>query len=326
MGLGNDFFATVGGQPVGVTVQTALLDASNNYLDTQNLAGGLTASVTVTSSNTGVGTISGSPATITGATNSADVQFQGVSTGMTMVTAVAPAGYTTPNQNATVKATVTQPRIIIDSGNSIGKNLEQIGTITLVGAAAPASGLPVVLTVTSGPLSLSTTGTDAGHASITVTIPAGQSSGTYFMYGLDLAGTATVSATATGYTSGSGTETLTPSAIVIGGPGGVGFPFNTPLASGNQPLSISTAQLDPNTLGFVQTQPLAGAVALTVTLINSNSAVGTVPGTVTITPGTDTGTVQFHPITMGMTTIGVTEPTGYSTPSDGTNALKITVQ
>jgi hypothetical protein len=145
------------------------------------------------------------------------------------------------------------------------------------------------------------------------------------MYGLDSAGQATVTATAPGYNSGSGTEILTPSAIVIAGPQGVGITFNTPLASGNQPLSISTAQIDSSG-NFIETQPLAGTAALTVTLTNSNPAVGTVPATATITPGTDTVTVQFHPLTVGTTTIGVNQPAGYSTPTDGSNSLKINVQ
>ena len=147
------------------------------------------------------------------------------------------------------------------------------------------------------------------------------------MYGLDVSGTATVTATATGYTSGTGTETLTPSGIVIAGPLGVGFtPFNTPLASGNQPLSISTAQLDTSG-NFVQTQALAGTASLTVSLTNSDATVGTlpVPATVAITPGNDTGTVQFHPLKVGTTIIGVVQG-GYTAPTDGTNSLKINVQ
>ena len=45
------------------------------------------------------------------ANNSANVQFQGVSAGTTTLTAVTPAGYTTPAQFATVNVTVGQPRI-----------------------------------------------------------------------------------------------------------------------------------------------------------------------------------------------------------------------
>ena len=326
-GVGSDFVATAGGAPVDVMVQTGLLDASGNYLDTQALAGGLTASVTVTSSNTGVGTIIGSPGVITGANNSAIVQFQGTSAGTTTLTAVTPAGYTTPAQFATLNVTVGQPRLVIDSGNTIGKNLQRSGTIILLGAAAPTNGLVVHLAVTSGLVSLSTTGTDAGFNSINVTIPSGQSSGTYFMYGLDVTGSATITATAPGYTTGTGTETLTPSGIVVYGPQGVGLTtFNTPLASGNQTLSVSTAQLD--SLGnFVQTQSLAGTASLTVTLTNTDATVGTVPATVAITPGTDTSSVTFHPLKVGTTTIGVVQPAGgYTAPTDGTASLKINVQ
>jgi hypothetical protein len=325
-GLGADFIASAGGQPIDVAVQTAVLDASGNYIGTQGLAGGLTANVTVTSSNTSVGTISGSPAVITGSNNSATVQFQALSQGQSVLTAVTPSGYTTPTQFATVNVMVGQPRIVIDGGNTIGKNLQRTGTIILLGATAPSNGLTVHLAA-SGMVSLSTTGTDAGFTSINVTIPVGQSSGTYFMYGLDVSGSATITATAPGFTTGTGTETLTPSGIVIAGPQGVGLTtFNTPLASGNQPLSISTAQIDSSG-NFIQTQALAGTASLTISLTNTDATVGTVPATVTITPGNDTGTVQFHPLKVGTTSIGVVQPSGgFTAPTDGTASLKINVQ
>jgi hypothetical protein len=332
-GLGADFSATAGGTPIGLTVQTARLDASSNYVDTQALAAGLTANVTVTSSNTGVGTISGSPAVIAGTTNSATVQFQGVVPGTTVVTAVAPSGYSTPTSFATVNAMVGQPRILIDDGNSIGKNLQRQGIITLLGAPAPAGGLAVTLTA-SGPLSLSTTGTDNGTGTITVTIPAGQSSGTYYMYGLDSVGSGTVSATATGgFKSGSGTETLTASGIVIAGPGGQSgiVPFNTPLSSGDQPLTISAAQLDTGG-NLIQTQALAGSASLVINLTNSTPGTGTIPSTVTIAPGFNadgtpkTATATFHPVAVGTTKSSVSQPAGFSTPTDGTNSVTINVQ
>ena len=175
-------------------------------------------------------------------------------------------------------------------------------------------------------VSLSTTGTDAGFNSIDVTIPAGQSSGTYFMYGLATSGSATITATAPPFTGATGTETLTPSGIVIYGPMGVGFTtFNTPLASGDQTLSVSTAQLDTGG-NFVQTQALAGAASLTVSLTNTDATVGTVPATVVITRGSDTSTVTFHPLKVGTTTAGVVHPGGYTMSSDGSASLKITVQ
>ncbi len=331
-GLGANFPATAGGSPQGITVQTALLDASNNYLDTQAVAGGITASVTVTSSNTTFGTVT-SPAVITGSNNTANVQFQALSAGQTVLTAVAPAGYATPTAFASVTATVGQPRMLIDDGNAIGKNLERIGTIILLGAPAPAGGLQVTLQATGSMLlSAAPNGDDAGNSTVVVTIPGGGTSGTYFMYALDNFGTATVTATASagGFKSGSGTESLTPSGIVIMGPGGQSglIPFNTALSGGDKPLSILTAQLDASG-NFVQPQPLAGSASLTVLTTNSNSATGTVPSTATILPGnTANGTtsVQFHPVAVGSTTIGVAQPFGYTVPIDGTSSLKVNVQ
>ncbi|HEY6293866.1 MAG TPA: hypothetical protein VI455_20115, partial [Terriglobia bacterium] len=229
--------------------------------------------------------------------------------------------------------------LLIDSGNSIGNNLERVGTIVLLGAAAPTGGLQVTLTVASGPVSLSnatadgTTGVDAGHPSITVTIPYGASSGTYYMYGLSTTGSAIINATAPGYASTSGTETLTPSGVVIGSVNGFGPPniFITPLASANQPLNISTAQLDTSG-NFIQTMALAGTASLTVSLTNTNAGVGTVPGSVSVPPGNDTSgnplaaTATFHPVAMGATMIGVTQPAGFSIPTDGSATLTVNVQ
>jgi hypothetical protein len=345
-GLGADFSATVGGPPIGVTVQTALLDAQGNYVGTQNFRGPIfpgenaIASVTVTSSNTSVGTIIGSPAVITSANNTASVQFQALSASpqnTTNLAAVAPSGYTTPAQFASVTATVGQPRIRIDSGNSIGKNLERPGTIILLGAPAPAGGLDVTLTATGSLfLSSSANGDDGGSGTVVVHILAGGTTGTYYMYALDSIGTASVNASAPGFISGSGTETLTPSGIVIQGPGGESstIPFNTPLSGGDKALSIRTAQLDTNG-GFVFAQPLAGNagnIPLTIIVSDSNSAAGTVPSTATILPGNTangTATVQFHPLAAGLTTtITAVQPTGYTTPVDmfTSNTLKVNVQ
>ena len=110
---------------------------------------------------------------------------------------------------------------------------------------------------------------------------------------------------------------------------GVGFTtFSTPLASGDQTLSVSTAQLDASG-NFSQTQPLAGSqTSLTVSLTNTDATVGTVPATVVMKPGpgNDTSSVTFHPLKVGTTTASVSQPTGYTPPTDGTASLKINVQ
>jgi len=327
-GLGQDFFATVGAGPQPVAVQTAMLDASGNYLDTLLLAGGQSASVAVTSSAPGVGTISGSPVTITAGNNSSNVQFTAVTGGTTTLAVVTPAGYTAAAEFATENVAVGQPGLRIISGNNaVGNNLELVSSVVLLGGATiPASGLPVTLTA-SGALLLSATGNDAGSSTLTITIPSGQTSGTFYIYGQAVAGTATVTATAAGFKPDTATEALAPSGVIIAGPNGPAIPFNMPLSSGNRPLTVSTAMLDTNG-NLVQTMPLAGTTALIVSLSDSKSAVGAIPSTVTIMPGPAAIGVAmpiFQPIATGTTVIGVTAP-GFSAPTDGSGSLTIIVQ
>jgi hypothetical protein len=100
------------------------------------------------------------------------------------------------------------------------------------------------------------------------------------------------------------------------------------LSNGNQPFTVATAQLDATGTTFVQQQPLAGANPLTVTLNDSVASVGTVPASVSISPGAianGTANVQFHPLTTGTTAISTVAPTGFTTPVDGTNTLTVRV-
>ena len=136
------------------------------------------------------------------------------------------------------------------------------------------------------------------------------------MYGNDVAGTATIQATAPGYASGTTTVSLVPSGVVIGGTFGLGSGVSTTVGGADQTLSISTAKLDPAE-GIV-IQALKGGSSLTVNLTNSTPSVGSVPGSVTIAAGTDTKTANFHPLASGTTFIGVVQPAGFSTPAQYT--------
>jgi hypothetical protein len=103
------------------------------------------------------------------------------------------------------------------------------------------------------------------------------------------------------------------------------------LSSGDQPLSISPAQLDAGG-NMIQTQALAGPASLVIQLTNSTPGTGTIPSTVTIVPGFNadgtpkTATATFHPVAVGTTMIGASQPAGFSVPTDGTSSLKINVQ
>ena len=319
-GTGNDFTTTTGSSDSFLNVSTALIDGPGAPI-AQNVAGGFSVSVAVTSSNTAVGTITVSPLTIGAGNNSNTTQFHAISSGTTTLSAAGSAPFVIPSTGGSLVATVSTPKILV-SADSVGKGLEQQGSVFLA-AAAPAGGVNVTLTVTSGAASLSATGTDAGSASITINIPAGNFVGSYFVYGNDVAGTATIQATAPGYASGTTTVSLVPSGVVIGGTFGLGSGVSTTVGGADQTLSISTAKLDPAE-GIV-IQALKGGSSLTVNLTNSTPSVGSVPGSVTIAAGTDTKTANFHPLASGTTFIGVVQPAGFSTPAQYTQ-LQANVQ
>jgi len=183
----------------------------------------------------------------------------------------------------------------------------------LLGQPAPAGGLVVTLASNSGQLLLANSATSAGSGAITVTVPAGQLAGVYFLQGAGNSGAPTYTVTAPGYPTKTGTITLASSGIVIAGPFGFGSPLTTTVAQGNQPVTVSTAVLDGSN-NPIQTQQLAGGKSVSVVLNNSDSSVGTVTSPVTITGGNDSVNTPFHPVHTGSTVITVTQPTGFTTP------------
>jgi hypothetical protein len=325
-----DFTVPAGSAPLTIGVESASVDGSGNFT-VQNVAGGLSETVSVTSTNTSVGTITGSPVVITGGNNNAGVTFNVGNTGMTTLTASQPSGFTS-SLYSSENVTVSQASLLLAGCPSVGKFLEcQSQVFILGGGTAGTGGLPVSVSVTSGSVSLSANGTDAGSSSITVTIPAGGTTAVFYVYGLSSSGTASITGSATGFKSSTETISLANSAVVImDAAGDFGTsPFFTKLSAGNQTLTVATAMLDSGN-NFVQTMALAGNTpAQTVTLLNSNASVGTVPSPVTINPGPTVDgmvNVTFHPLTTGSTTITVQEPTGFITPVDGSNMLTIIVQ
>jgi hypothetical protein len=230
-----------------------------------------------------------------------------------------PAPFVVPAADASITATVSTARIII-GGFTVGNNLEQ--QIPIILGAPPQSDLTISLTVTNGPIRLSANGTDAGSTSINVVIPAGTPSGSFFVYGLGSTGSATITASASGYVSTPATGSVIQSGVVIGGPNGAGTGI-TATAGGTQAVNIQTVALAP---GSPIPQALAGGLTLTANLSSSNTAVGTVPTSASITGGSDTGTVQFTAKAAGSTTLSVAQPAGYTSPGQSFTSITAQVQ
>ncbi len=320
--------STILGQSPQVTVSTAALVSGTPVPEA--VAPNETVTVTVTSNPMGVGIITNPTVTISGGSITGTTTFMPTAVGTATITAAA-SGFSSGSTQVTVSSGAT---IQINNQATVGQHLENQNSM-LLGAPAPAGGLPVTLSVATGSvglMQLAVNPGDPGANSITVTVPPGQLSATYYVYGLQSSGTATYSATASGYASATDTVTLAPSGIDIFGttPSGTvtcATSCNASLSAGAATFMVFTNQLSTdgsNTI--VAQQNLAGNVPLSVRVQNSGSGVGTLSssGTTTITPGTDSGTLIFTPRATGSATLSVTQPTGYSAPSQATS-IAITV-
>ena len=233
-------------------------------------AGGVT--ITLNSSNPSAATV---PASVTIATGtSATFAVTGVAPGTTTITASA-----TPNIGS-VTANVT---------------VNPLGTITL-NPATPGLGQSAAFPITISPaapaggvtIALSSSNTSIAKTSVTtVTIPANQTTSSPNITGVNL-GSATITASATNYTTATqqaqvtATVTVSPLSLVVG---------NT----ANMTLTLSAAA------------PTGG---ITVNLGSSNTSVATVPATATFGAGQSTITVPVTALAVGTSVIDAYNPAG----------------
>ncbi len=318
-GFDGDFTVSLGTVNPTLNIYAAALNGSGAVIAMQAAAGGVSIPVTVTSSQTSVGTIVTSPITITGGSFFASTNFHAAAVGTTAVTASS-TNYT----SASVNVTVQNPTIVVTGGITIGKFLQEPGQVIL--PVAPSGSLQVTLQSNDSLLRFSTDPTKAGTTTLVLNFTSGQTIGNYYIQAAGSSGTSTYTASATGYSSGNGSIALAPSGVVIVGPGACQLASCTVSASGGaQPMTIFTVKLDPSGLPVAPAETLAGGASLTVTLNNTNNAAGTVPASLTIAPNTSSATGNFTPGSAGATTVSVTQPAGYSTPASNT-AVAITVQ
>ena len=190
------------------------------------------------------------------------------------------------------------------------------------------AGMPgeVVTITSSDPTHFLFAASPGGIGASTITLPLGEVNPTVFVQGQNFSGTAPITATYTasapGFMSGTAMLTLYPTGWYLNTAGST--VTTTPL-SGSLFLGPELTFLDPATLAGPTTicgcgvlgHPQAGPVSIPVT--NSNSAVGTLSGSSSI------GTLQFNPLAPGSTVVTMTEPPGFFTPSNEPLQTTITV-
>lgn len=332
-GANPSFLAVAGSRPTKINVFSVALDDAGNAVP-QLIAGGLSATVELTTSVPAVGSFTTSKLTIQGGLGTAGTQFLPTTPGQTTLAVSVPAGFAPASKNSTITANVIVPGIGVTENVTIGQNL-QVGAAVSLGTRAGQGGVRVTLTSDKpDKLILSNSSTEKGTGSITITIPESGVTSTYFLQALGQSGTVTYTATATGYKTRTGTITLAPSGVVMVGPltlpegqllrpaaqGGARQQGFLSSVSAGKPtrLYIHTVQLDPvsHRAADITIQALRAGLSLTVDLKNSNPNVGTIDSRVTIEGGTDHAVTQFVPKSEGPVALSVVTPAGFTEASN----------
>jgi hypothetical protein len=102
-----DFTTTVGAGNRTIQIGSARLDpTTKNFVQLQEIRGGLSVPVSVTSGTPGVGTITTSPVTLGSGSATVNTQFDPAAVGTAQITVGVPAGFDTPSNVRQITATV----------------------------------------------------------------------------------------------------------------------------------------------------------------------------------------------------------------------------
>ncbi len=277
------------------------------------LRGGLgPINVAITSSDTNVGQVIGSPVVF----NAGDLfkqtaSFDPATAGTTILSITQPAGFTTPHDFQAATATVNAPPITLGNAN-VGRDLQTTLSISL-GATPPS---PVTVTVTSNNTGIATVtrnGAVEGSAVATFTNVTTQFVGTIYVQGRAL-GTTTLTVQAAGYADGTSSVKVDPSGFILNM-----SDFTTNTFAANTDIRVDAARLDPVTLNWSQSQEVRGGLAnIQIPITSSNTSVGTIVGSPAVFNAGDVfnQTARFDPANLGTTTISIAQPTGFSVPSN----------
>jgi hypothetical protein len=312
------------------------LDPLYNPIAAGQLRGGIQIQVTVKTDSSWVGSIVGSPATLVGGDTSNNVlQFHPTAAGAAQLAVQQPTGFSTPSSGGSLTVTVTSPQISINlpitdigSTTSIGKDL-QLQASGALNVAAPSGGLTVTFASDNPDVLLTASEAAVGTQSIQVQVPAGKGyQGVGFppiwIQSRVPSGTATITASATGWTSGTATVLLAPSGFVLAGVNGIGQDIGAQLGQGDKTLTVLSYQLDPVTLLPNYAEEIRGLVApLPVYLTSGTPGVGTITNSVMFSGGTRQQTVVFHPIAVGSTLLTVQTPNTFTAPAFGASLTAI---
>ena len=258
--------------------------------------------------NAATGVVSGTP-TVVGTSN-------------TVVVTVTDSGSPQQTATATYSITISAPAgVPVTIGPaSVGQGLQ--GPVVLSIASALPADLTFTLTSTDTTKVMINGGAAGVVSTLSVTIPAGQTSVSINAIGVAVGQGAFV---ASGAGTGQGAISVTPSGFLLIGPGG------TPSFNINQgqsaSLTVQVAQLDAGGNVLSTLQPLAlGAAPVTVTLTSTSTTVGDAPAAVTFHALDTSQTTTFNAKNSGATTqtsttLTASVPANFTAPAGNKNQV-----
>lgn len=297
-----------------------------------NLVSGVSVTFTVPGSGAS-GTFSGGAGSFNGSSNaSGQVStsiFSANATAGGPYNVVATAGALTANFALTNNAAAL-PNTLLLSNATVGKDLQASLTLTLT-SAAPPGGLTVNFTSSNGSnvLVAGRPGDTGGVSLNGIVISEGTTSVSgIFAHGLQNSGSANITVSASGWTSGVGIITLAPSGVIMTAPGG-GNSFSVPAGVNNTPVTLTSGRLNGSGV-FVEAQQARGGTTIPVSLSSANTFAGTLPPTATISSanlsaGASSVNANFNALAIGSTVLTAATPTGFTAVSAGTNQVTATV-
>jgi hypothetical protein len=337
----SSFKTTTGGLPSRIVLHAARLTPEMEFAEQQAVAGGADLEVEIINSAREVGTVEPAKVTIPAGAPNATVDFKPAKPGSTTLSIKPPAGFSPPPAKyANVVANVALPGIALTDQVMIGQNL-QIGANVGLGEFAGPNGVQVTITSEDETkLLISKSATEVGAKTAVITIKPNGVSSPFYLQALGKSGTVSYTATAKGFASRAAKVGLAPSGVVIA-PKPYGPPDEAELFKKGQEgargfvmhlkkkdtmgLAIWTAQLDPVTLrsADITVQPLRAGMTITVNVESSNPAVGKVDTGIVISGGSEIGSTEFTPLSLGTTMVTAITPAGFTKSANSTSVEAI---
>jgi hypothetical protein len=246
-----------------------------------------------------------SSVTVPAGSTTVNIPITGLVNGTTNLRADSP-NITEAVSAVTVNGTINLQAAAITTGKQL-----QVSSYFYFASAPPAG---VTATITSNnPLVAVASGSPTVQGGTVASIPGitSTSANTFYVQGVGV-GSAVFTIAATGYTSTNISITVDPSGFVIYTPGSI----TTTSLSSDSSLTILPAILNPGTsavLGYGSTTP---AASVSVPVTSGTTTVGTITNSpLAFTANTASMTANFHPVGAGTTSLSLSTPAGFTTPT-----------